>query len=71
MKNSIAYFHEKLIEKLKTFVSYSSDMLKVAEFVHSVTDCTMEFGLRLLEKNWKAKIRFFVRKDICVRIGIS
>ena len=49
MKNSIAYFQTNIIQKLEeTFLSYSTDMTKVAELVQGVTNCMIEFGLCLL-----------------------
>ncbi len=49
MKNSIAYFQTNIIQKLEeTFLSYSTDMKKVAELVQGVTNCMIEFGLCLL-----------------------
>lgn len=54
MKNSITYFQENIIQKLENiFVTYSSDMTKIAELVQGVTDCMVEFGLCLLAEEFE------------------
>ena len=63
MIKSITYFQEKITEKLeKTFLSYSSDMTKVAELVHGVTDCMIEFGLSLLAEELESYDTFLCEK---------
>ena len=63
MIKSITYFQEKITEKLeKTFLSYSSDMTKFAELVHGVTDCMIEFGLRLLAEELESYDTFLCEK---------
>ena len=67
MIKSITYFQEKITEKLeKTFFSYSCDMTKFAELVHSVTDCIIEFGLRLLAEELESYDTFLCeKKHLC------
>lgn len=63
MIKSITYFQEKITEKLeKIFLSYSSDMTKFAELVHGVTDCMMEFGLKLLAEELESYDTFLCEK---------
>ena len=63
MIKSITYFQEKITEKLeKTFLSYSSDMTKFAELVHGVTDCMIEFGLKLLAEDLESYDTFLCEK---------
>ena len=71
MNKSITYFQTKIMEKLeKNFLDYSSDMTKMAELVYGVTDCMIEFGLKLLEEELENYDTFLCEKDICVRTGI-
>ena len=63
MIKSITYFQEKITEKLeKTFLSYSSDMTKFAELVYGVTDCMIEFGLKLLAEELESYDTFLCEK---------
>lgn len=63
MINSITYFQTKITEKLeKTFLSYSSDMTKIAELVYGVTDCMVEFGLKLLEEELESYDTFLCKR---------
>ena len=63
MIKSITYFQEKITEKLeKTFLSYSSDMTKVAELIQGVTACMVEFGLYLLAEELESYDTFLCEK---------
>ena len=63
MIKSITYFQEKITKKLeKTFLSYSSDMTKFAELVYGVTDCMIEFGLKLLAEELESYDTFLCEK---------
>ena len=63
MIKSITYFQTKITEKLeKTFLSYSSDMTKIAELVQGVTVCMVEFGLCLLAEELENYDTFLCEK---------
>lgn len=63
MMKSITYFQTKITEKLeKTFLSYSSDMTKIAELVQGVTACMIEFGLCLLAEELENYDTFLCEK---------
>lgn len=49
MYNSITYFRTNIVAKLeKIFLTYSSDMTKIAELVQDVTSCMVELGISFL-----------------------
>ena len=63
MINSITHFQTKIKEKLeKIFLSYSSDMTKIAELVYGLTDCMVEFGLCLLAEELESYDTFLCEK---------
>ena len=66
MINSITYFQENIVPKLeKTFLTYSSDMTKIAELIQGVTECMVQFGLCLLAEELEGyDIAFCEKKQL-------
>lgn len=66
MINSITYFQENIVPKLeKTFLTYSSDMTKIAELIQGVTECMVEFGLCLLAEELESyDVAFCEKKNL-------
>ena len=67
MVSTITQLQGKMLEQLeKIFITYSSDMTKIAELIQGVTDSVLEFARSLLVEELESYDRFLC-KDKCHR----
>ena len=66
MYNSIQHFQTKMVEKLeKIFITYSSDMTKIAELIEGVTHCVLELGTSMIAEELEQYDTFLCNHSSC------